>query len=49
MTEETFAVRCFLNRKRKLTHQLTRREAKNFRLAALYLASYLKREYKLTP
>jgi hypothetical protein len=44
---QTFSVRCFLNRKRKMTKQLTKKEARTFRLTALHLARYLKKEYAL--
>lgn len=45
--DDIFAIRCFLNRRRKFTHELTKKEAKCFRATALYLASYLKKEYEL--
>jgi hypothetical protein len=45
--KNTFAIRCFRNDKRKLTHQLTKREARIFHRAALHLTKYLKKEYSL--
>jgi len=47
MPDQEFAIRCFLNDKRKLTHKLTRREARIFRHAARYLSRYLTKSYKL--
>lgn len=44
---ETFAIRCFRDRKRKKTHELTKREARAFREAALHLVKYLTEGYKL--
>lgn len=45
--EDVFSIRCFLNGKRKLTHALTKTEAKNFRKAALHLSGFLTENYKL--
>lgn len=45
--DEIFAIRCFLNRRRKLTHELTKREAKYFKKCGLHLVKYLNEEYKL--
>jgi hypothetical protein len=47
LMKNTFAIRCFRNDKRKLTHQLTKREARIFQRTALHLAKYLKKEYSL--
>ena len=47
LMKNTFAIRCFRNDKRKLTHQLTKREARIFHRAALHLTKYLKKEYSL--
>ena len=44
----TFAIQCFINRKRVLTHKLTKAQARTFRKTALHLARYLKKEYKLS-
>ena len=43
--EKVFAVRCFIDGKRIKTHKLTKKQAKNFLIAANYLASYLQSEY----
>lgn len=45
--DDVFAIRCFLNGKRKLTHELSEEEARNFRKAARHLSRYLTKEYKL--
>lgn len=45
--DDEFAIRCFLNGKRKPTHELTKKEALNFQAAALHLLTYLENEYKL--
>jgi hypothetical protein len=44
---EVFAIRCFRGKSRKLTHQLTKKEARVFRTAALHLVGYLTKAYKL--
>ncbi len=41
----TFEIRCFKNKKRRLTHTLTKAEAKAFRLTAEHLIKYLDSEY----
>ncbi len=43
--ENVYAVRCFLNKKRMLTHKLTKTQAKVFHKTALHLADYLTKEY----
>lgn len=45
--DQTFAIRCFLDGKRKKSHQLTKRQARIFRHAARTLSKYLTKEYKL--
>lgn len=42
-----YAIRCFLNGKRKLTHRLTKKQAFQFRWTANILQRYLTKEYKL--
>lgn len=44
---KTFAIRCFIDGKRKKTHQLTKAQARTFRKTALHLSRYLKKAYKL--
>lgn len=46
--EDEYAIRCFLNGKRKLTHQLTKKEADIFRNTAIHLLLFLTKEYKLS-
>lgn len=46
-TEEIFAIRCYRNGKRKMSSQLTKREARNFRIAARHLSRFLTKAYKL--
>jgi hypothetical protein len=43
----TYALRCFLNGKRKKTDKLTKFEARIYRAAARHLARYLGKEYHL--
>jgi len=45
--ERTFALRCYIDGKRKKTDQLTVEEARIFRHAARHLARYLGKEYHL--
>ena len=45
--DQTFAIRCFIDGKRKKTHELTKRQARVFRKTALHLSKYLKKEYRL--
>lgn len=47
MAKDIFAVRCFHNGTRKLTHKLKRFEAFCLRRAARYLTRYLTKAYKL--
>lgn len=47
MKEKTYAIRCFLDGKRKKTHLLTKKEARVFRRAARHLTKYLSEAYKL--
>ena len=42
-----YAIRCFIDKKRKLTHKLTRKQAKVFIKTAAHLIKYLGKEYKL--
>ena len=42
-----FSIRCFIDGKRKKTHEFTKREAKIFLKTARFLEKYLKKEYKL--
>ena len=44
---DTYALRCFLGETRKLTHELTREEARIFRWAARHLDRYLTSHYDL--
>lgn len=44
---DTFAIRAFINGKRKPTHEMTKKEARVFRNAARALDRYLTRAYKL--
>jgi hypothetical protein len=46
---DVFAVRCFRNGRRRVTHTLTKKEARWFRLAARTLSRYLTKEYRLGP
>lgn len=39
--DNTYAIQCFLNDERKLSHELTPEEAKNFHVAAQHLQKYL--------
>ena len=41
----TCAIRCFINRKRVRTSNLTKAQARTFCKAALHLAKYLKEAY----
>ena len=43
----TFALRCFKNGKRVKTNQLTKKEARCFRVAAVHMTNYLNEAYKL--
>ncbi len=45
--KKEYAIRCFIDKKRKLTHKLTRKEAKIFIQTAAHLIKYLGKEYKL--
>lgn len=47
MKDQTFAIRCFLDGKRKKTHELTKRQARIFRHTARHLSKYLTQAYKL--
>lgn len=47
MKLEIFAIRCFLGKKRKFTHLLTKRQARIFRECARTLDRYLTYAYKL--
>lgn len=44
---KTYAIRCYIDGKSKLTHKLTKKQAYNFKLAALHLINYLKKSYKI--
>jgi len=44
---EIYAIRCFIDGKRKKTDALTIKEARIFRAAARHLARYLGKEYRL--
>jgi hypothetical protein len=44
---QTFSIRCFVDNKRRKSHELTLNEAINLRKAALHLAKYLKESYYL--
>jgi hypothetical protein len=41
------ALQCHIDGKRKRTHKLTKQQAAAFRIAALHLARFLKKEYGL--
>lgn len=45
--EIVYAIRCFKDGERKLTHELTKHEAVCFRHAASHLVEYLTTQYKL--
>lgn len=45
MNEDLYAVRCYLNGERKLTHELSEQEAANFLIAAKNLVKYLEDNY----
>ena len=45
--ETVFALRCFRNRKRMMTHELTKYQAKQFKRTAEHLIAYLSKEYKV--
>lgn len=47
LSVNTYALRCFLNGKRKKTDKLMQSEARIFRAAARHLARYLGKEYHL--
>jgi len=42
---KNFAIRCFLNNRRKKTDKLTGSEAANFKVAAMHLINYLNNKY----
>lgn len=43
--ETEYAIRCFTDKKRRYTSNLSKKEAANFRKAALHLANFLKSVY----
>lgn len=47
MKSNEYAIRCFLNKKRIKSHQLTKRQARMFRKTAIHLAEYLTGAYNL--
>jgi len=47
MSDDTFAVRCFINDQRRFTDELSRPEAEVFHQTATHLAGYLAGEYGL--
>lgn len=46
---DEYAIRCFIGEDRKMTDELTAKEAKIFRHTALHLVKYLTKEYDLPP
>jgi len=49
MKEDTYVIQCFLNGERKLAHELTTEEAKNFDKVACHLRNYLYDNYLKPP
>lgn len=47
MKVDIFAIRLFINGKRKKSHELTKRQAQRFLMTAKHLERYLKKEYKV--
>lgn len=47
MKSPVYAIRCFKNGKRKMTHKLKKSDALIFKKGALHLAEYLTKEYGL--
>lgn len=45
--DDTYSIRCFLNKQRKLTHELNQKEAECFRAVAQHLVEYLTKEYNI--
>lgn len=46
---DTYAIRLYINGKRKLSHKLTNKQASMFLFVNSHLASYLKEAYKVKP